>query len=250
MKKIKEEKGSITLFVLISIMFFVIVLVGLYVNSNYKMQKQNKELQEIQEKYQVENIDNLYNRIVTVPDNNTSVSNFEELQEKLNDENEDYIVLKNDIETNNYLTINRSVTIDLNGFTYSINNQDTEQSSIIITGENTELTIKDSSKNENGSIVTNSINENKKLISIENNAKLILESGAISNDNLSNKNTQIIYISENSEFIMNGATIIGKITQEGTMTITSGKIMGDIFSKNQSKLYIQGGVIEGEVVHE
>lgn len=227
MKKIKEEKGSITLFVLISIMFFVIVLVGLYVNSNYKIQKQNKELQEIQEKYQVENIDNLYNRIVTVPENNSSVSTFEELQQKLNNENEDYIVLANDIVTDNYLTINRTVTIDLNGFTYSISDQDTEQSSIIITGENTELTIKDSSKNKNGSIVTNSINENKKLISIENNARLILESGAISNDNLSNKKTQIIYISESSEFIMNGGTIIGKITEEGRMTITSGKIINE-----------------------
>lgn len=225
MRKIREEKGSITLFVLISIMFFVIVLVGLYITSSNKIQKQQQELEQIQKKYDTQNIDDLYNSIVTVPENNSSVSTFEELQQKLKDENEDYIVLANDIITNNYLTIDRTVIIDLNGFTYSVNNQDTEQSSIVITGENTELTIKDSSKNENGSIVTNSIDENKKLISIENNATLILESGAISNDNLSNKKTKIIYISESSEFIMNGGTTIGEIIQEGRMTITSGKII-------------------------
>lgn len=60
--KIKEQKGSITLFVLISIMFFVIVLVGLYVNSSYKVQKQQKEIEKIQKNYEKENIDDLYNR--------------------------------------------------------------------------------------------------------------------------------------------------------------------------------------------
>ena len=60
--KIKEQKGSITLFVLVSIMFFVIVLVGLYVNSSYKIQKQEKEIEKIQKNYEKENIDDLYNK--------------------------------------------------------------------------------------------------------------------------------------------------------------------------------------------
>ncbi len=60
--KIKEEKGSITLFVLTSIIFFVVVLVGLYVNSSYKIQKQQKEIQKIQNSYETENIDELYNK--------------------------------------------------------------------------------------------------------------------------------------------------------------------------------------------
>ena len=58
--KIKEQKGSITLFVLVSIMFFVIVLVGLYVNSSYKIQKQQKEIEKIQKNYNKENINELY----------------------------------------------------------------------------------------------------------------------------------------------------------------------------------------------
>lgn len=58
--KIKEQKGSITLFVLISIMFFVVVLVGLYVNSSYKIQKQQKEIEKIQKNYNKVNINELY----------------------------------------------------------------------------------------------------------------------------------------------------------------------------------------------
>lgn len=60
--KIKEQRGSITLFVLVSIMFFIIVLVGLYVNSNYKIQKQQKEIEKIQKNYNTENIDELYEK--------------------------------------------------------------------------------------------------------------------------------------------------------------------------------------------
>lgn len=250
MKKIKSEKGSIILFVVISIIFFVIVLVGLYVTSSNKILKQQKELQEIQKNYETENIDDVYNRIATKPDDYTSVTTYEELKEKINDENaenEKYIVLANNITTTNSLTINCAITIDLNGYTYSVSTQETENSSIIVTGGNAQLILKDSSKNETGSIVTKNTDINKKLISLENNAKLVLESGAISNDNLNNKDTQILYISDDSQFIMNGATIIGKITQEGITTISEGKIIGDIFSKAPNKCTIQGGTIQGRI---
>lgn len=59
--KTKEEKGSITMFVLISMMFFLIVIVGLYVSSSYKMQKQESEIKKIQESYNYKNINDIYN---------------------------------------------------------------------------------------------------------------------------------------------------------------------------------------------
>ena len=68
--KIKDEKGSITLFVLTSIIFFVVVLVGLYINSSYKIQKQQKEIQKIQNSYETENIDELYNKTYEKNKNN------------------------------------------------------------------------------------------------------------------------------------------------------------------------------------
>ena len=39
----KREKGSITLYVLVSMMFFLSVTAGIYVNSSNKVQKQEKE---------------------------------------------------------------------------------------------------------------------------------------------------------------------------------------------------------------
>ena len=58
---VKEQKGSITLFVLTSIMFFVVVLIGLYVSSNYKIQNQQKEIEKIQKNYNKIDANELYN---------------------------------------------------------------------------------------------------------------------------------------------------------------------------------------------
>ena len=58
--KIKEQTGSITLFVLTSMLFFVIVVVAVYVNTNYKAQAQQRELEKIQQTYQKEDINDIY----------------------------------------------------------------------------------------------------------------------------------------------------------------------------------------------
>lgn len=62
--KVKKENGSITLFVLVSMLFFIIVLMSIFVNTNNKMQKQEKEIQQIQKSYQKEDINSLYENIV------------------------------------------------------------------------------------------------------------------------------------------------------------------------------------------
>ena len=58
--KIKEQKGSITLFVLMSMLFFVIVVVAVYVNTNYKAQAQQRELEKIQQTYEKDDINEIY----------------------------------------------------------------------------------------------------------------------------------------------------------------------------------------------
>ncbi len=62
--KLKKENGSITLFVLVSMLFFIIVLMGIFVNTSNKIQKQEKEIQQIQRSYQKEDINSLYENIV------------------------------------------------------------------------------------------------------------------------------------------------------------------------------------------
>ena len=61
-QKIKQEKGSITLYVLISMFFFIVVVLGIYFNSDSKMQKQNKEIEKIQKEYEKENINDVYEK--------------------------------------------------------------------------------------------------------------------------------------------------------------------------------------------
>lgn len=62
-KRIKQEKGSITLYVLISMMFFLMVILGIYVNSSNKIQKQEKEIEKIQKEYEKEDINDLYEEV-------------------------------------------------------------------------------------------------------------------------------------------------------------------------------------------
>lgn len=62
MKILKNEKGSITLFVLISMLFFVMYIVGMYMLSSSKESSQIAEVAKIKEIYEqgVNNIDDVY----------------------------------------------------------------------------------------------------------------------------------------------------------------------------------------------
>ena len=61
----KNERGAITLFVLIACLFFALVLTGVYVATLNKMQTQEQQVDQIQENYarQLENIDEIYNEL-------------------------------------------------------------------------------------------------------------------------------------------------------------------------------------------
>ena len=52
---IKNEKGSVTLFVLIAMIFFLIVTISIYVNSQSKLQAQNAEVEQIKKNYEKNN---------------------------------------------------------------------------------------------------------------------------------------------------------------------------------------------------
>ena len=54
-KFFKEEHGSVTLFVLIAMIFFLIVTISIYVNSQSKLQAQNAEVEQIKKNYEKKN---------------------------------------------------------------------------------------------------------------------------------------------------------------------------------------------------
>ena len=61
-KLLKNEKGSITLFVLLAILFFLMVIFSLFITSSNKNTIQSSEIDKIKEEYQesVDNIDQIY----------------------------------------------------------------------------------------------------------------------------------------------------------------------------------------------
>ena len=61
----KNEKGSITLFVLVSMMFFCLILLGFYLSSISSNNAQLKEIENIKEQYtSQEDINDIYLRTV------------------------------------------------------------------------------------------------------------------------------------------------------------------------------------------
>lgn len=276
MRKIKEEKGSITLYVIVSMIFFLIVVVAIYVSSTNKKIIQEKQIEDIQKSYQTEDINAIYDEAHYSDTKYLEVQTLEELQNALDNENTKYIKLTSDIiTTNGYLIVSQTNTIDLNGFTYSSREISDINKAIIVTGENTTLTIEDSSQEKSGKIITTDIGTNNRIISVEENAKLKLESGTISNDNTDKQTLEGIYLSNGCKFIMNGGKItiitneenntainldgenseltlnngdiIGNIIQNSIAKIIRGNIQGDIFAKQPDKMSIENATITGKL---
>ena len=73
-KILKSENGSITLFVLLAILFFLIVIFSLFINSSNKNIIQSSEIDKIKEEYQesIDNIDQIYKDTVSKPEKPSS----------------------------------------------------------------------------------------------------------------------------------------------------------------------------------
>ena len=65
-RKIRSEKGSITLFVLVTMLFFMYILISVYMNQNNKINAQKKQIQQIQQEYNKdENMEEIYNDVIS-----------------------------------------------------------------------------------------------------------------------------------------------------------------------------------------
>lgn len=66
MRRLKQEKGSATLFVLLAMLFFVMYLVGMYIYSSNAEATQLEEMQVIKETYEqgVNDIDDIYETLI------------------------------------------------------------------------------------------------------------------------------------------------------------------------------------------
>ena len=75
-KILKTEKGSITLFVLISILFFLITAIGIYININNKNISQSSEISKIKSEYKVnkEQMNEIYEETIANQNKKINVS--------------------------------------------------------------------------------------------------------------------------------------------------------------------------------
>ena len=66
-KILKKESGAITLFVLLTMLFFLIVIFSIFISSSNKNLSQTSEIEKIKEEYEqsVNNIDQIYNETLS-----------------------------------------------------------------------------------------------------------------------------------------------------------------------------------------
>ena len=62
-----KETGAITLFVLLAMLFFLIIVLSVFMNSSNKIISQTSEIDKIKEEYEqsVNNIDQIYNETLS-----------------------------------------------------------------------------------------------------------------------------------------------------------------------------------------
>lgn len=104
MKKLKEEKGSMSLFVIVSMLFFVLFLTGVYMLSSLGQQRGISETAKIKEIYEkdVNQVDDIYETLtadVIIPDKSgANIPNLKRFAQKtfvtwkLNEDGTEYVI--------------------------------------------------------------------------------------------------------------------------------------------------------------
>ncbi|MDO4870294.1 MAG: right-handed parallel beta-helix repeat-containing protein [Bacillota bacterium] len=173
----------------------------------------------------------------------------------------DYEVTNPRIDENHISLSNKTITLDLNGHSYRYENSSNQRVTLLrLTGSGTQLTVKDSSAEQNGSIYSTA--RESAVIAINSQARLVLYSGTIHGNCYGFSGSVAVYgdgySSSNSSFTVYGGTVeSGRVAicaeKKGTVriykgTITSGTDMRStpaIWIKNDGIVNISGGQIIG-----
>lgn len=163
----------------------------------------------------------------------TEVGTFDAL--KTATQNGENVKLTADITvSDSVLTIDKSIVIDLNGYTYSGNEPSNINKAIVITGEDTEVTINDSSASKSGVIASADSGTQPRVISLESGASLILNDGTITTVG-SVSAYSAVYMENNTSFVMNGGLVEVPTTTKNS-TAVNVKLAGASFIMNGGKV--------------
>lgn len=163
----------------------------------------------------------------------TEVGTFDAL--KTATQNGENVKLTADITvSDSVLTIDKSIVIDLNGYTYSGNEPSNINKAIVITGEDTEVTINDSSASKSGVIASADSGTQPRVISLESGASLILNGGTITTVGSASAYSAV-YMENNTSFVMNGGLVEVPATTKNS-TAVNVKLAGASFTMNGGKV--------------
>ena len=108
-----------------------------------------------------------------------------------------------DVEQNTQLTINKSITLELNGKTIKISGYTAERAQVSVKNN---LTIQDSSEAQTGKICSDYTGTSGRVVSVENGGKLTIAGGTITTEGMSNSGSAV-YIASGAEVNMTGGTV-------------------------------------------
>lgn len=114
------------------------------------------------------------------------------------------ITLLCDVEQNTQLTINKSITLDLNGKTIKISGYTAEKAQVSVKGN---LTIQDSSEAQTGKICSDYTGTAGRVVSVENGGKLTIAGGTITTEGMSGLSGSAVYIASGAEVNMTGGAV-------------------------------------------
>ncbi len=177
--------------------------------------------------------------LITVPASaaEKEVPTYGELIVALTDTNISMIKLKADIKINDTLTVNRKVTLDLNGFVLQM----TDQKSVIKVESSGDLTIQDSDQSKSHQFTPNS--DGLWMLDETNGTKTVtggVITGGMASENIGDARFPCycgggVYIAEGGKLTMTGGNIVGCTAADygggvyvtnGPLTMTGGNIVG------------------------
>ena len=109
-----------------------------------------------------------------------------------------------DVEQNAQLTIDKSITLDLNGKTIKISGYTAEKAQVSVKGN---LTIQDSSEARTGKICSDYTGTAGRVVSVENGGKLTIAGGTITTEGISGLSGSAVYIASGAEVNMTGGAV-------------------------------------------
>ena len=113
------------------------------------------------------------------------------------------ITLLCDVEQNSQLSINKSITLDLNGKTIKISGYTTDRAQVSVKNN---LTIQDSSEAQTGKICSDYTGTSGRVVSVENGGKLTIAGGTITTEGMTSSGSAV-YIASGAEVNMTGGTV-------------------------------------------